>query len=45
MQKLIGKLGKETVTLAGKADSKNADKVRSLGEALTGMASERNPDA
>ena len=35
IRKLIAKLGKETVTLAGQADSKNADKVRALGEALT----------
>lgn len=45
VQKLVGKLGKETVTLAGKAESKNADKVKSLGEALTSMASESNPKA
>jgi len=31
---LAVKLGKETVTLAGKADSKNAEKVKQLGEAL-----------
>ncbi|MFC7475889.1 hypothetical protein ACFQS7_16075 [Dankookia sp. GCM10030260] len=35
---LVGKLGKETVTLAGKADSKNAEKVKQLGEALTSAA-------
>ena len=34
VMKLVGKLGKETVTLAGKADSKNAEQVKSLGEAL-----------
>ncbi len=38
IRKLIAKLGKETVTIAGKADSKNADKVRALGEALTEAA-------
>ncbi len=32
---LMAKLGKETVTLAGKAESKNADKVKQLGEALS----------
>ena len=35
IKKLVAKLGHETVTLAGKADSKSADKVRALGEALT----------
>jgi hypothetical protein len=35
---LVGKLGKETVTLAGKADSKNAEKARQLGEALASAA-------
>ena len=35
---LVGKLGKETVTLAGKADSKNAEKVKQLGEALASAA-------
>lgn len=35
---LIAKLGKETVTIAGKADSKNADKIKSLGEALSHSA-------
>jgi hypothetical protein len=35
---LVGKLGKATVTFAGKADSKNADKVKQLGEALTAAA-------
>ena len=35
VKKLLAKLGKETVTLAGKSDSKNAEKVKALGEALT----------
>ena len=35
VKELVGKLGKETVTLAGKADSKNAEKVTQLGEALS----------
>ena len=35
VKELVGKLGKETVTLAGKADSKNAEKVKQLGEALS----------
>ena len=38
VQKLVAKLGKETVTIAGKADSKNADKVKQLGEALSAAA-------
>ena len=32
---LMLKLGKETVTIAGKTDSKNAEKIKQLGEALT----------
>lgn len=43
IQKLVAKLGKETVTLAGKADSKNAEKVKTLGEALTAAAEEAEP--
>ena len=35
IKKLVAKLGKETVTIAGKADSKNAEKIKHLGEALT----------
>ncbi len=35
IRKLVAKLGKETVTFAGKADTKNAEKARALGEALT----------
>ena len=40
VQKLIAKLGHETVTLAGKTESKNAEKVKALGEALTTAASQ-----
>jgi hypothetical protein len=40
VQKLIAKLGKETVTIAGKSDSKNAEKVRALGEALNSASEE-----
>ena len=36
---LVAKLGKETVTIAGKAESRNADKVKQLGEALSSAAS------
>ena len=38
IRKLVAKLGKETVTIAGKTDSKNAEKVRALGEALSEAA-------
>ena len=38
IRKLVAKLGKETVTLAGKADSKNAEKAKALGEALSQAA-------
>ncbi len=34
IRKLVGKLGKETVALAGKADGAKAEKIKSLGEAL-----------
>ena len=40
VKKLVAKLGKETVTIAGKSDSKNAEKVKALGEALTGASEE-----
>jgi hypothetical protein len=35
---IVAKLGKETVALAGKAESKHADKVKQLGEALSSAA-------
>lgn len=31
----MAKLGKETVAIATKSDSKNAEKIKSLGEAIT----------
>lgn len=34
-KKIVAKLGKETVTIAGRVEGKNAEKVRSLGNALT----------
>ena len=40
IRKLIAKLGKETVTIAGKTESKSADKIKALGEALTSAADE-----
>jgi len=38
VRKLIAKLGKETVTIASRTEGKNAEKVKSLGEALTEAA-------
>ena len=40
IKNLVLKLGKETVTIAGKSDSKNADKIKALGEALSKAAEE-----
>lgn len=38
VKKLVAKLGKETVAIAGKSEGKNAEKIKSLGEALTESA-------
>ncbi len=38
IRKLVAKLGKETVTIAGKAEGKNSEKVKALGEALSEAA-------
>ena len=38
IKKLVAKLGKETIAIAGKSDSKNAEKIKHLGEALTESA-------
>lgn len=38
VHKLVAKLGKETVTIAGRTEGKNAEKVKSLGEALNEAA-------
>ncbi len=38
IKKIVLKLGKETVAIAGKSDSKDADKIKALGEALTEAA-------
>ena len=38
IQKLVAKLGHETVTFAGKAEGQNAAKAKQLGEALTAAA-------
>ena len=40
IRKLIAKLGKETVAIAGKTEGKNGEKVKALGEALTSAAEE-----
>ena len=41
IQKLVAKLAKETVTIAGKTDSKDADRIKELGEALGHIADEK----
>ena len=38
VKEIVLKLGKETVTIAGKSDGKNAEKIKALGEALTHAA-------
>jgi hypothetical protein len=40
IQKLVAKLAKETVAIAGKSDSKDADRIKELGEALGHIADE-----
>ena len=40
IKKILAKLGKETVALAGKSEGKNAEKAKALGEALTHMVDE-----
>lgn len=35
VQKLVAKLGKETVAIAAKSDEKSAEKIKALGEALS----------
>jgi len=40
VKRLLIKLGKETVTIAGKSEGKNAEKTKALGEALSHMAEE-----
>ncbi len=43
IKKLVLKLGKETVAIAGKSEGKNAEKIKALGEALS-QAAESAPD-
>lgn len=38
IQKLVLKLGKETLSIAAKAEGKNAEQLRALGEALSHVA-------
>ena len=40
VRKLVLKLGKETVAIAGKTEGKSAEKVKASGEALTSAADE-----
>ena len=44
IRKLIAKLGKETVAIAGKTEGKSAEKVKALGEALSSAAEEHNEE-
>ena len=38
IKKIVAKLGKETVAIASKSEGKNAEKIKSLGEALSESA-------
>jgi hypothetical protein len=42
IRKLVIKLGKETVAISKKTESKNAEKIQALGEALTHAAEGAN---
>lgn len=44
VRKAVTKLGKDTVAMAGKTESKKADQIRELGEALSAMAEEAGED-
>ncbi len=44
VRKLIAKLGKETIAIASKSESKNAEKIKTLGEALSGAAEEHGEE-
>ena len=44
VRKLVAKLAKETVAIAGKTDGKNAEKVKALGEALASAAEEHDEE-
>ena len=43
IQKLVMKLGKETVAIGGKVEGKDAERLKALGEALSHVA-ESSPD-
>ncbi len=45
IKKLVHKLGKETVAIAGKSEGKNAEKAKALGEALSHFADEAETEA
>ena len=45
IRKLVAKLGKETVTIAGKTEGKHGEKVKALGEALSEAAGIPNTSA
>jgi len=38
VRKIVAKLGKETVAIAGRVEGKDGEKVKSLGEALAGAS-------
>ena len=38
IKKILAKVGKETVSMAGRSEGANADKAKTLGEALAHMA-------
>ncbi len=42
VKKLIAKLGKETVAIAGKSEGKSAESIKHLGEALTEAANQES---
>lgn len=42
IQKLVAKLGKETVAIAKKADGDKAEKIQALGEALSDAAEQES---
>ena len=44
VRKLIMKLGKETVAIAGKTEGKSAEKIKALGEALSSAAEEHEAE-
>ena len=45
VRKLMAKLGKETVTISGRVDGKDAGRIKEIGEALTAGADGGEADA